>query len=144
MSASQWASAGLELRSPWSQAPMSTDNERISLWIKHTWPFMFHLSCIKTWEKERNKGRDKGWDRQRLAEGKMQVSSCAVICLPSASLYNMCCFGFSTGENYPMQFIPSTMAAAAASGLSPLQLQVRRKHLDSFDLIKITTISEEN
>ncbi|XP_029378858.1 transcription factor SOX-6-like isoform X1 [Echeneis naucrates] len=27
------------------------------------------------------------------------------------------------GENYPMQFIPSTMAAAAASGLSPLQLQ---------------------
>uniref|UniRef100_A0A3Q2D1Z9 SRY-box transcription factor 6 n=1 Tax=Cyprinodon variegatus TaxID=28743 RepID=A0A3Q2D1Z9_CYPVA len=26
------------------------------------------------------------------------------------------------GENYPMQFIPSTMAAAAASGLSPLQL----------------------
>ncbi|KAM7397119.1 hypothetical protein PAMP_020116 [Pampus punctatissimus] len=29
----------------------------------------------------------------------------------------------SSGENYPMQFIPSTMAAAAASGLSPLQLQ---------------------
>ncbi|XP_034031765.1 transcription factor SOX-6-like [Thalassophryne amazonica] len=27
------------------------------------------------------------------------------------------------GENYPMQFIPSTMAAAAVSGLSPLQLQ---------------------
>ncbi|XP_039882353.1 transcription factor SOX-6-like isoform X1 [Simochromis diagramma] len=26
-------------------------------------------------------------------------------------------------ENYPMQFIPSAMAAAAASGLSPLQLQ---------------------
>lgn len=32
---------------------------------------------------------------------------------------------FSAGDNYPMQFIPSTMAAAAASGLSPLQLQVR-------------------
>lgn len=29
-----------------------------------------------------------------------------------------------TGDNYPVQFIPSTMAAAAASGLSPLQLQV--------------------
>uniref|UniRef100_A0A8K9XSW9 SRY-box transcription factor 6 n=1 Tax=Oncorhynchus mykiss TaxID=8022 RepID=A0A8K9XSW9_ONCMY len=28
-----------------------------------------------------------------------------------------------TRDNYPMQFIPSTMAAAAASGLSPLQLQ---------------------
>ncbi|XP_040184606.1 transcription factor SOX-6 [Rana temporaria] len=28
-----------------------------------------------------------------------------------------------TGDNYPVQFIPSTMAAAAASGLSPLQLQ---------------------
>lgn len=28
-----------------------------------------------------------------------------------------------------MQFIPSTMAAAAASGLSPLQLQVKEKHL---------------
>ncbi|KAM8891381.1 transcription factor SOX-6-like isoform 3-T4 [Spinachia spinachia] len=27
------------------------------------------------------------------------------------------------GDNYPMQFIPSTMAAAAASGLGPLQLQ---------------------
>uniref|UniRef100_A0A8C4EZM0 SRY-box transcription factor 6 n=1 Tax=Dicentrarchus labrax TaxID=13489 RepID=A0A8C4EZM0_DICLA len=34
---------------------------------------------------------------------------------------------YKPGENYPMQFIPSTMAAAAASGLSPLQLQVRRK-----------------
>ncbi|XP_038150737.1 transcription factor SOX-6-like isoform X1 [Cyprinodon tularosa] len=33
------------------------------------------------------------------------------------SMYN------KPGENYPMQFIPSTMAAAAASGLSPLQLQ---------------------
>uniref|UniRef100_A0A8B9REA0 SRY-box transcription factor 6 n=1 Tax=Astyanax mexicanus TaxID=7994 RepID=A0A8B9REA0_ASTMX len=31
---------------------------------------------------------------------------------------------FSTGDNYPVQFIPSTMAAAAASGLNPLQLQV--------------------
>lgn len=41
------------------------------------------------------------------------------------ALSNTRCFGFSTGENYPMQFIPSTMAAAAASGLSPLQLQVR-------------------
>ncbi|XP_054865102.1 transcription factor SOX-6-like isoform X4 [Amphiprion ocellaris] len=30
---------------------------------------------------------------------------------------------YKPGENYPMQFIPSTMAAAAASGLSPLQLQ---------------------
>ncbi|XP_069595980.1 transcription factor SOX-6 isoform X6 [Ranitomeya imitator] len=27
------------------------------------------------------------------------------------------------GDNYPVQFIPSSMAAAAASGLSPLQLQ---------------------
>uniref|UniRef100_A0A3Q1H7K5 HMG box domain-containing protein n=1 Tax=Anabas testudineus TaxID=64144 RepID=A0A3Q1H7K5_ANATE len=31
---------------------------------------------------------------------------------------------YKPGENYPMQFIPSTMAAAAASGLSPLQLQI--------------------
>ncbi|OCT83568.1 hypothetical protein XELAEV_18021710mg [Xenopus laevis] len=31
---------------------------------------------------------------------------------------------YKPGDNYPMQFIPSTMAAAAASGLSPLQLQV--------------------
>ncbi|XP_029992866.1 transcription factor SOX-6-like isoform X3 [Sphaeramia orbicularis] len=30
---------------------------------------------------------------------------------------------YKPGENYPMQFIPSTMAAAAAAGLSPLQLQ---------------------
>uniref|UniRef100_A0AAX7SSL7 HMG box domain-containing protein n=1 Tax=Astatotilapia calliptera TaxID=8154 RepID=A0AAX7SSL7_ASTCA len=32
-------------------------------------------------------------------------------------------FLFPPGENYPMQFIPSAMAAAAATGLSPLQLQ---------------------
>uniref|UniRef100_A0A6Q2XR00 HMG box domain-containing protein n=1 Tax=Esox lucius TaxID=8010 RepID=A0A6Q2XR00_ESOLU len=31
---------------------------------------------------------------------------------------------YKPGDNYPMQFIPSTMAAAAASGMSPLQLQV--------------------
>uniref|UniRef100_A0AAX7TZH8 HMG box domain-containing protein n=1 Tax=Astatotilapia calliptera TaxID=8154 RepID=A0AAX7TZH8_ASTCA len=30
---------------------------------------------------------------------------------------------YKPGENYPMQFIPSAMAAAAATGLSPLQLQ---------------------
>ncbi|XP_052336665.1 transcription factor SOX-6 [Oncorhynchus keta] len=30
---------------------------------------------------------------------------------------------YKPGDNYPMQFIPSTIAAAAASGLSPLQLQ---------------------
>uniref|UniRef100_A0A8D3DD49 SRY-box transcription factor 6 n=1 Tax=Scophthalmus maximus TaxID=52904 RepID=A0A8D3DD49_SCOMX len=35
---------------------------------------------------------------------------------------------YKPGDNYPMQFIPSTMAAAAASGLSPLQLQVRLKN----------------
>ncbi|KAJ7403322.1 SRY-box 6 [Pitangus sulphuratus] len=31
---------------------------------------------------------------------------------------------YKPGDNYPVQFIPSTMAAAAASGLSPLQLQI--------------------
>uniref|UniRef100_A0A8C6PFU1 SRY-box transcription factor 6 n=1 Tax=Nothobranchius furzeri TaxID=105023 RepID=A0A8C6PFU1_NOTFU len=31
---------------------------------------------------------------------------------------------YKPGDNYPVQFLPSTMAAAAASGLSPLQLQV--------------------
>ncbi|KAM6950507.1 transcription factor SOX-6 isoform 2-T3 [Lycodopsis pacificus] len=30
---------------------------------------------------------------------------------------------YKPGDNYPVQFIPSTMAAAAASGFSPLQLQ---------------------
>ncbi|KAL0967965.1 hypothetical protein UPYG_G00260430 [Umbra pygmaea] len=30
---------------------------------------------------------------------------------------------YKPGDNYPMQFIPSTMATAAASGMSPLQLQ---------------------
>uniref|UniRef100_A0A3Q3R7A9 HMG box domain-containing protein n=1 Tax=Monopterus albus TaxID=43700 RepID=A0A3Q3R7A9_MONAL len=30
---------------------------------------------------------------------------------------------YKPGDNYPVQFIPSTMAAAATSGLSPLQLQ---------------------
>ncbi|XP_069595973.1 transcription factor SOX-6 isoform X2 [Ranitomeya imitator] len=31
---------------------------------------------------------------------------------------------YKPGDNYPVQFIPSSMAAAAASGLSPLQLQI--------------------
>ncbi|XP_046871066.1 transcription factor SOX-6-like isoform X2 [Hypomesus transpacificus] len=31
---------------------------------------------------------------------------------------------YKPGDNYPVQFIPSTIAAAAASGLSPLQLQL--------------------
>uniref|UniRef100_A0A669ESE8 SRY-box transcription factor 6 n=1 Tax=Oreochromis niloticus TaxID=8128 RepID=A0A669ESE8_ORENI len=31
---------------------------------------------------------------------------------------------YKPGDNYPVQFIPSSVAAAAASGLSPLQLQV--------------------
>ncbi|XP_015239985.1 PREDICTED: transcription factor SOX-6-like isoform X2 [Cyprinodon variegatus] len=38
------------------------------------------------------------------------------------------------GENYPMQFIPSTMAAAAASGLSPLQLQLYAAQLASMQI----------
>uniref|UniRef100_A0AAQ5XK53 HMG box domain-containing protein n=1 Tax=Amphiprion ocellaris TaxID=80972 RepID=A0AAQ5XK53_AMPOC len=52
---------------------------------------------------------------------------------------------YKPGENYPMQFIPSTMAAAAASGLSPLQLQVRfehfttkHTHLHTYDSFRIS------
>ncbi|XP_076002935.1 transcription factor SOX-6-like isoform X2 [Genypterus blacodes] len=41
---------------------------------------------------------------------------------------------YKPGENYPMQFIPSTMAAAAASGLSPLQLQLYAAQLASMQL----------
>ncbi|XP_068170303.1 transcription factor SOX-6-like isoform X2 [Antennarius striatus] len=41
---------------------------------------------------------------------------------------------YKPGENYPMQFIPSTMAAAAASGLSPLQLQLYAAHLASMQI----------
>uniref|UniRef100_H3BDZ1 SRY-box transcription factor 6 n=1 Tax=Latimeria chalumnae TaxID=7897 RepID=H3BDZ1_LATCH len=37
---------------------------------------------------------------------------------------------YKPGDNYPVQFIPSTMAAAAASGLSPLQLQ-QKGHIES-------------
>ncbi|XP_038150739.1 transcription factor SOX-6-like isoform X2 [Cyprinodon tularosa] len=44
------------------------------------------------------------------------------------SMYN------KPGENYPMQFIPSTMAAAAASGLSPLQLQLYAAQLASMQI----------
>ncbi|KAG7244330.1 hypothetical protein INR49_004030 [Caranx melampygus] len=36
---------------------------------------------------------------------------------------------YKPGDNYPVQFIPSTMAAAAASGLSPLQLQCYTRSL---------------
>ncbi|KAF7223932.1 transcript variant X2 [Nothobranchius furzeri] len=41
---------------------------------------------------------------------------------------------YKPGENYPMQFIPSTMAAAAASGLSPLQLQLYAAQLASMQI----------
>ncbi|XP_061576874.1 transcription factor Sox-6-like isoform X2 [Cololabis saira] len=41
---------------------------------------------------------------------------------------------YKPGENYPMQFIPSTMAAAAASGLSPLQLQLYAAQLAGMQL----------
>uniref|UniRef100_A0A668TSD1 HMG box domain-containing protein n=2 Tax=Oreochromis aureus TaxID=47969 RepID=A0A668TSD1_OREAU len=41
---------------------------------------------------------------------------------------------YKPGENYPMQFIPSAMAAAAASGLSPLQLQLYAAQLASMQI----------
>ncbi|XP_051916505.1 transcription factor SOX-6-like isoform X2 [Hippocampus zosterae] len=41
---------------------------------------------------------------------------------------------YKPGDNYPMQFIPSTMAAAAASGLSPLQLQLYAAQLASMQI----------
>lgn len=59
----------------------------INLRIKHSWPFMFHLPWIKTWEQARNKKVDKRRDRERqtdrgLSEGKEQVSSCTSPHLP--------------------------------------------------------------
>ncbi|XP_073870319.1 transcription factor SOX-6 isoform X20 [Macaca fascicularis] len=41
---------------------------------------------------------------------------------------------YKPGDNYPVQFIPSTMAAAAASGLSPLQLQLYAAQLASMQV----------
>ncbi|XP_014264593.1 transcription factor SOX-6 isoform X2 [Maylandia zebra] len=41
---------------------------------------------------------------------------------------------YKPGENYPMQFIPSAMAAAAATGLSPLQLQLYAAQLASMQI----------
>ncbi|XP_077373263.1 transcription factor SOX-6-like isoform X2 [Festucalex cinctus] len=41
---------------------------------------------------------------------------------------------YKPGDNYPMQFIPSAMAAAAASGLSPLQLQLYAAQLASMQI----------
>lgn len=53
------------------------------------------------------------------------VSTCAYCVSPlHLHLHPPPCAFPSTGDNYPVQFIPSTMAAAAASGLNPLQLQV--------------------
>lgn len=50
---------------------------------------------------------------------------CTCLLLFSAHCLNLHALFSLTGDNYPVQFIPSTMAAAAAaSGLSPLQLQV--------------------
>ncbi|MBN3282049.1 SOX6 factor, partial [Polyodon spathula] len=41
---------------------------------------------------------------------------------------------YKPGDNYPVQFIPSTMAAAATSGLSPLQLQVCATTKNAWDI----------
>ncbi|XP_061630038.1 transcription factor SOX-6-like isoform X2 [Phyllopteryx taeniolatus] len=41
---------------------------------------------------------------------------------------------YKPGDNYPMQFIPSTMTAAAAAGLSPLQLQLYAAQLASMQI----------
>ncbi|XP_064786476.1 transcription factor SOX-6-like isoform X2 [Oncorhynchus masou masou] len=41
---------------------------------------------------------------------------------------------YKPGDNYPMQFIPSTMAAAAASGLSPLHQQLYAAQLASMQI----------
>ncbi|XP_044126958.1 transcription factor SOX-6 isoform X6 [Bufo gargarizans] len=41
---------------------------------------------------------------------------------------------YKPGDNYPVQFIPSSMAAAAASGLSPLQLQIYAAQLASMQV----------
>lgn len=63
--------------------------------------------------------------QSRVVEHRQyQVHVCTCLLLFSAHCLNMHALFFSTGDNYPVQFIPSTMAAAAASGLSPLQLQV--------------------
>lgn len=45
----------------------------------------------------------------------------------------LCCF--PAGESYPLQLIPSSMAAAAAAGLSPLQLQVSPQQLPASRLV---------
>lgn len=80
----------------------------------------------------------KRWKREWAAQ-RQTMKSGFVLVLNSAptSLCNLCCCGCSAGENYPMQFIPSAMAAAAASGLSPLQLQVH-----CFDLIFCTWLTK--
>ncbi|XP_076852092.1 transcription factor SOX-6-like [Brachyhypopomus gauderio] len=43
---------------------------------------------------------------------------------------------YKPGDNYPVQFIPSTMAAAAASGLNPLQLQLHTSICSSLPLTR--------
>jgi len=119
----------------------------INLWIKHLRPFMTHLAWMKTWAQEKERRRDKRPERQKETDrvlSKVKIRLALVRYTVSASppppfsLYKMFCFGCSTGENYPMQFIPSTMAAAAASGLSPLQLQVRGTHLVSENQLQYT------
>ncbi|KAI3370632.1 hypothetical protein L3Q82_007200 [Scortum barcoo] len=52
-----------------------------------------------------------------------EVSGCGRCCACSKASSSHLGMSYKPGETYPMQFIPSTMAAAAASGLSPLQLQ---------------------
>ncbi|XP_075694328.1 transcription factor SOX-6 isoform X2 [Rhinoderma darwinii] len=41
---------------------------------------------------------------------------------------------YKPGDNFPVQFIPSSIAAAAASGLSPLQLQIYAAQLASMQM----------
>uniref|UniRef100_A0A3Q3NCK4 SRY-box transcription factor 6 n=1 Tax=Mastacembelus armatus TaxID=205130 RepID=A0A3Q3NCK4_9TELE len=50
---------------------------------------------------------------------------------------------YKPGENYPMQFIPSTMAAAAASGLSPLQLQLLASEVNSLLVLLVFCVLQQ-
>lgn len=86
MSASQWGSAGLELCSPGSQAPMCTDNERYlpsnKTLVTLDVSFAMNKNMRAREKKRKETKHETERKRQRLAEGKEQVSSCAAICLP--------------------------------------------------------------
>lgn len=69
----------------------------INLWIKRSWPFVFHLAWIKRLEEQGRRQRMREKETGRLAEGKEEVSSCSALS-PHLCLHHVLFWFFNRWE----------------------------------------------